>query len=401
MSKVNGINMTERRKVAVVRGKNLNEFEMQAYEPLMKWFDLTAFAGLRQLHRSNNLSIPVRRLFSPGDAIGLLPGRLRAYADAALGRMFGFDDSMWGMQRALAGFDIVHSSDVHNMYSMQAGLAARRNGARFVVTQWENIPFVRDDHPVYRRVKSRTLALADKIVAVTERARQALLLEGVPRERIVVIPSGIDTRRFTPQPKNRAWLRALGLPDDAFYILYVGKMIYSKGVHNLIGAVARLIADPDLVNVPVRLLLVGDGPGRRRLAGLASRLGISSSVRILGSIDYASMPLVYGAADIFVLPSLPVRSWQEQFGVVLVEAMASGRPIISTLSGSIPDVVGDAGVLVQPGDHWSLYQGMKMLVLDESARQRLGRAARRRAEAMFDARIVSDQMRQLYDDLLS
>jgi glycosyltransferase involved in cell wall biosynthesis len=99
-------------------------------------------------------------------------------------------------------------------------------------------------------------------------------------------------------------------------------------------------------------------------------------------------------ADIFTLPSIPVDYWQEQFGIVLIESMASGKPIVTTISGSIPEVVGDAAVLVQPADHLALYHAFKDLVLSKEKCRSLGNRARARAEELFSLDVVSERLRR-------
>ena len=102
----------------------------------------------------------------------------------------------------------------------------------------------------------------------------------------------------------------------------------------------------------------------------------------------------------FILPSIPVEWWQEQFGMVLVEAMASGLPVISTLSGSIPEVIGDAGILIQSGDPLSIYNAVRKISLDAAYHRNLSEMARRRAEEIFDISHVKEKIRKVYDELV-
>jgi glycosyltransferase involved in cell wall biosynthesis len=120
---------------------------------------------------------------------------------------------------------------------------------------------------------------------------------------------------------------------------------------------------------------------------------------MIDTIPYDEMPGVHNLADIFVLPSGFVRGWQEQFGMVLVESMASGRAVVSTLSGSIPEVVGDAGVLVQPEDPRALSDSLLEFVKSDQMRQEYGLRARIRAETVFDSRLVARQIGQVYEHL--
>jgi len=106
-------------------------------------------------------------------------------------------------------------------------------------------------------------------------------------------------------------------------------------------------------------------------------------------------------ADIFTLPSIPRKYWQEQFGVVLIESMACAKPIVTTLSGSIPDIMGDCGILVQPNDHFSLYLALKKLILNKSLRDSLGNQARSRAMNSFDMIKIAKKLKYAYSTILN
>ena len=135
-----------------------------------------------------------------------------------------------------------------------------------------------------------------------------------------------------------------------------------------------------------QLLFVGTGNQSLRLLVAAKAHGVSDVVRFVPGVSYREIPFVYAAADIVVAPSLPTPYWEEQFGMVLAEAMASGRALLSTTAGAIPEVVGDAGVLVPPYDSEALSEALKTLLHDSRERFALGSAARERAHRLFSVR---------------
>ena len=112
------------------------------------------------------------------------------------------------------------------------------------------------------------------------------------------------------------------------------------------------------------------------------------------------MHLLYPAADVFTLPSIPVQDWQEQFGIVLIESMACGVPVVSTLSGSIPDVVGNAATLVQPADARALAEGLRPLIMHPDRRAAAGALARARVTEQFSLSAVAGRLREAYRWLL-
>ncbi len=392
--------MTRRRRVALVRGPFLNAFECQSYAPLVETCDITAFASVRHLHSLQGLPFPVVQL----PALPRWPRRLcrtvAVASDLVARARFGEGRYLPGLTGRLAGFDLVHTVETCHGFSRQALAAKRRFGCRVVVTVWENLPFNRKGYSRYafEQVRPLVLAEADAFLAVTERAREALILEGADPERIRTIPMGVDLERFRPSSPVPGLRDRLGLPSGGAVILSVGTMSAAKGLLFLLHAVKRARLDPELRGTPFSLVLIGRDVGGART--MIAELGLEEAVWIVENVPYPEMPALYNLAALLILPSVPTPTWQEQFGMVLVESLASGTPVLATMSGSIPDVVGDAGVLVPPGDHVALYRELKRLLLDHARREEFSRLARHRAEAHFDRCVVAKQIGDLYESLL-
>jgi alpha-maltose-1-phosphate synthase len=227
-----------------------------------------------------------------------------------------------------------------------------------------------------------------------------LLIQGVPEERTVIIPHPIDLKMFTLKPLNDSLRAKLGCKREDPLILFIGRLHKSKGLNFLLGALKRLHLDGSIKPFP-KLVVIGTGERERAYKELALKLGIAQHVVWCGGVSYHDLPDYYAAADIFVLPSIPLDEWQEQFGMVLIEAMACGKPVIATLSGSIPDVVGDAGILVQSADFQSLYQAMKDLLLTPGLRSQYSEKARKRAEREFSTDRVAEETARIYRKLVT
>ena len=120
---------------------------------------------------------------------------------------------------------------------------------------------------------------------------------------------------------------------------------------------------------------------------------------IANSVDYEQMPEIYSKADILVIPSKKTKTWEEQYGMVLVEAMASGVPIIAYESGAISEVLGGTGVLIKENDINLLTQNLRMLIKDKDLRAKIGRIERRRAKVEFDSRITSKKILKIYQEI--
>jgi glycosyltransferase involved in cell wall biosynthesis len=225
-------------------------------------------------------------------------------------------------------------------------------------------------------------------------ATSAAYIESSPilcgiRDRCRVIPYGIAPERFVAPDHEVAHLRAEYGPR---LVLAVGRMIYYKGFNYLLQAMAR---------VDGRLVLIGDGPLRAELERNAHAMGIRDRVFFAGEIHNSRLAPWYHAADVFVLPSI-ARS--EAFGIVQLEAMACGKPIVNTwLDSGVPFVSPDGvtGITVAPRDTPSLARAITRLLDDPELRARCGAAGIRRVRTEFTVRQMAKRTIQLYREIFS
>jgi len=251
-----------------------------------------------------------------------------------------------------------------------------------VLTVWETIPF-RD---TFRAARGRgyrrdALAQADLFLAATERARSCLLLEGADAGKVEVAYPGVDVERFR---------RAQAEPTREHVIVSPGRLVWEKGHYDVIRALAAL-------DRPARLLLVGEGPERERLLGYAADLGVGDRVEVR-PVPYAEMPAVFAGASCVVLGSLSIPLWEEQFGMVLAEALAAGAPVLASSSGAIPEVLGRDAQLFAPGNWVALAR-----LLDEGP---LARPPGERVEhdpelvQRYSLEAAAERLRAAYDRVL-
>ena len=383
-------------KIAIIRGGALNKFEMQSYEPLVKYFDIIAYYPNNHFLDVSIIDLPKKQL----RALECVFGRpLSGLMDHPL-RLLGYRDAMIGLVKELKSVDIAHTAETYNGYSYQAIKAKEKYGIKVVVSCWENIPFFCEYPNMRSHIKEKVRKNADLFIAITERAKEALIYEGVPEEKITVIPVGIDINTFKPGEKKEEYLKKFDLTKDDFVVLFIGRLVWEKGVYDLIYAAKRLSQDSELKHHSIKFVFVGKGPEEKKMQKLMKKLKIEKSVKLAGSLPYTDIPYIHNLADVFVLPSIPVRDWQEQFGMVFAEALASGNPVIAGESGSIPEVVGDAGILIQPNDPYSIYEEIKKLILDGDYREKNKKLARARAEKVFNPEKIALRIKEEYEKLL-
>lgn len=374
-------------KIAVVRGKHLNKYEMQFYEPLVKKHQLMGFGSLRPFH--DKFAFPVVKLPSPMD-LPEFPLKM-----PILNRLFVDAQYLFGLEGKLKGFDVAHCAETYMHFTRQC-LNAKRKGyvKKVVATVFENIPFANEGIWGRKRFKQKAIKELDHIIAISERSKEALILEGCQEDRITVINQYINCSMFRPRVTRNTQHATRKLN-----VLFVGRLELYKGVYEVISAAKKLLSDPELENYDLTFTLVGDGTEKKRLVELEKRMGIADKV-IHKTVSYNKMPEEYQKADIFTAPSRATRHWQEQFSTVLLEAQASGLPIVTTMSGAIEENVGEAALLVQPADFYSLAEGIKKLILDSELRMKLAQKARERAVKYFDISLGAKKLLEVYQKVL-
>jgi glycosyltransferase involved in cell wall biosynthesis len=220
-------------------------------------------------------------------------------------------------------------------------------------------------------------ALSDKIVAVCKKTADECKVEyGIPEGKMSVIYNGVDVGRFSPQKKRNVVRDKYSLGDKPV-ILSVGCGTIRKGIPFLLRSM-RDVRD----KIPsARLIVVGPSKYKDQMISTTNELGIEENVIFSGAVPREELPYYYSACDIVAMPSL-----QEGFPVVVLEAMASGRPVVASRVGGIPEAIetGSNGILFEPGNVCELTQALVTLLDNECLRRKMGREARRVAEAKYD-----------------
>jgi len=223
---------------------------------------------------------------------------------------------------------------------------------------------------------------ASAVVAVSNYVKKMLKEQyGVDSE---VIYHGIDADES--KPKNKAESkRMLDYKETDFIILSVGKLHPYKDPLTLIKAISVAVEK----NANLHLIMIGDGELYTEVEKEISKLNLSNHVRLFRRVDDQMLEMLYDAADVFVLPSV-----NEAFGMVLLEAMASGLPVIASNSGACPEVVGNAGILFNQGNSTDLAEKIVTLSFDKGLSRKLAKAGQKRVKKVF---CWKDKIRQYWE----
>src|SRR3990167_9107146 len=328
--KINLLLQTCMIQVALLRGKYLNKFETQNLVFTTKEnIGITGVSSLHPIHTT--FSFSTIKLFSLIDLLDNKPARFIA------NRTIGDLQILFGLEKILPSFDIVHTADPHYYFSYQAAILRKKE----------------------------------------------LEKEGISSDKITVIPMGVNINKFCKK-KNK----------HIKTILFVGRLVEEKGILDLYEVYKKIN------NSNLRLLIVGSGVLGNKLKQLIINDKLQKQVFIERS-SYKEMPNVYNEADLVVVPSKTTKTWEEQFGMVAVEAMASGLPVIAYHSGALQEVIGKAGVLIEEGDEKGLVSAISRILNDDKLALRLGTIARERAENLYDCSKVKNQYKKLYESFCS
>ena len=248
--------------------------------------------------------------------------------------------------------------------------------------------------------ETRLVDVADRIIAPTSTERAQLAwYYGADPEKISVIPCGVDTRLFRPRDQETA-RRRLNLPGGRL-LLFVGRIERLKGIDTLLEATALLAARPGYEDL--RVLIVGgdlesttDNPEQKRVRRLACDLGLAGRVDFLGAQSQAELAYFYAAADLTIMPS-----HYESFGMVALESMACGTPVVASRVGGLALLVkdGETGILVPEEAPTTLAMQTHAILQDDAERQAMGARAAAYAKGFAWGRIA-DRIVDLYDDLI-
>jgi D-inositol-3-phosphate glycosyltransferase len=245
----------------------------------------------------------------------------------------------------------------------------------------------RDTSPAERISLERALARAtDRILATSNEEIFELVRLGAKRTSIALVPCGVDTKQFKPDGPVAA-----RNPEFPFRIVVLSRLVERKGIGNVIAALADVPGTELLIAGGAERRRVLDDPEARRLADLADHHGVRHRVTFLGRVERADVPALLRSADV-----VACTPWYEPFGMVALEAMACGVPVVATAVGGLVDTVldGVTGVLVPPRDVTRLAEHLRALLEDPARRARFGRAGVQRARSRYDwATVAHDTVR--------
>lgn len=298
------------------------------------------------------------------------------------------DYTGYGLSRKEVGKPVL--ATLHHTHSLESQSVAPflhrglGNKVKFSVSQ-----------SLLRRLERSTLEKADMVVAVSKyTATNASSVYPFLRDKIRIVLNAVDETRFHPDIEPVSFKKRFGLGDKDKIILFIGRISASKGIRFLVEAFAEVVRS----NPTAKLVIIGSGSTAEKEAiqQKIAILGIGSSIQMIGRVSSEDLPKAYSASDVVVLPSLV-----EGFGLVLLEGMATGKPVVSTSVGPTSEIIDDKidGLLVPRADSHLLAEAISSILLDLSLAERIGKAARKKVEEKFSKKRWIDEMMKVYREL--
>jgi len=283
---------------------------------------------------------------------------------------------------------IIHAEEEPDSLSaFQIVLACRLYApqAKLILYTWQNIN--RPRRWYVRWVMRFTLRAADSVLCASREAVKVLREQGYRGHAIVLPAIGVDTQTFTPCPT-----RPNG--EGPFVIGYIGRLVAEKGLDTLIEALRQ-------VGPNVRLLIVGDGAYRPTLEAQVQASGLLDRVLFIPPMPPSQIARQMCNLDVLVLPSRTMSTWKEQFGRILIEAMACKVPVVGSDSGAIPEVIGDAGLIFPEGNAAALANCLCRLLESPALRRDLAERGYARATSLYSQEHIAEQTTDFYRQMMT
>lgn len=283
--------------------------------------------------------------------------------------------------------DILHmDEEPYNLATWLAVRQARSLGIKSLFFSWQNI--YRDYPFPFRKMEDFVLTNVNYGIMGNQASVEIWQRKGYQGPYQVIPQFGVDLNKFKPTQQHDE--------GRGFVVGFAGRrLVPEKGVDLLLEATANLPGS-------WRLHIAGDGPQKRQLSLLAQKLGINDRVLFDGVIPSDQMPAYLGQLDVLVQPSRTIAGWKEQFGRVIIEAMACEIPVVGSDSGEIPKVIDDAGFVFPEDDVAALTGILAQLQQDVALREKMGRLGRQRVQDHYTQQKIAaktvDVYRQVYNE---
>ncbi len=282
--------------------------------------------------------------------------------------------------------DIIHiEEEPWSLACLEFGIFAWMFKKKFIFFTWENLD--RSFLLPFRLIRKIVLKLTDFAICGNKDASEIIKKYGYKRAVEIIPQLGVDANVFLPADESNK-------KRDWFTVGFIGRFVKQKGIDLLINAV-HILNKSD-----IKILCVGIGPMEKEIINLSIEYNMFDRIEILRFVPHSFIPKILHNIDVLVLPSVTVNFWKEQFGHVLIEAMACGIPVIGSTCGEIPNVIGNSGLIFKEGDVNDLAEKLRMLYEDKVLYNELKQKGRERVLKEYTHEKIAEKLKKIYENLL-
>ena len=294
-----------------------------------------------------------------------------------------------GVLKAIIDFrpDIIQvEQEVFSLSALELSFCARLFHKPVVFFGWENMD--RQLSTFRRWIRKYVFDTASLIIAGNSEGAELIKKWGYQKSVEVMPQMGVDTGFFTP-PENKE-------AKEEFCIGFVGRLSYHKGIDTLIAA-AKILREQDR---NFRIVLCGSGPDEAKLREKAQKLGVDELIIWRGGVSHEEVPREMQKLDVLVLPSRTIETWKEQFGHVIIEAMATGIPVVGSTCGEIPNVVGRSDLVFTEGNAQELAAILASLISDDAWYSEAAQYSLDQVHQKYSHERIAQRLIDLWQDIL-
>lgn len=390
--------MTKKLQVGIFADKGMGKWLVQSFEPLNQLVDFTLFISENNKHDYSNFQLP-KHILTHKHETSLTIKNIKRYI-----KRWWYDNEKlthvdfypFSLEEYFSKnpLDIAVTKSDRSLYT----LASLKNKFNYkLIYRYGPLPFI---HILDKRSElayRKSFDMVDHFYCFSNTARQNLENEGIESSKIDVIYNSVNLSFFSPGNKDSELMAKLNITNNDKLILFVGKLTSWKNPFTILYA-AKLLFKKKL---PIKVLFAGRGAQKQNLQNMACFLGLRDRVIFLDFIENAELNKYYRLADVFVMPSLSTLMWEDHFPFAVIEAMASGLPVIVTNSGGMPELIGDVGRIYPQGNYRELSRHLYEILIDEQLRSSMAVNSRQRAEEMFNNKKNSMKIYSVFQKVIN
>ncbi len=271
-------------------------------------------------------------------------------------------------------------------------------GVKTLLYSFQNI--FKNYYPPFSWVEKKCLSLSDGLIVGSDSASEVWQRKGYPKDKIYILPQvGVNLDFFPPMNSNDA-RKKLKIPPVMTFG-FAGRLVEEKGIHVLLeaGALLKDRLKSAGKNQYFQIVIVGRGPFEGELRGLISKFSLDSIVLFVGAPVHEKMPQYLQAMDVLVLPSLTRSHWREQFGHVLIEAMACEKPCLATDADPMNMIIAGSGLCFKEADAADLSLKMQLMLENPSEREQMGKTARGIVEKKYTNQVIAKKLFEISGEI--